>query len=233
MKKLHRLLILLCTLLVVLVVIFFNIWLHQPGVLPIKQVKIAGSYQFVGNKAIKKALLPFVTKGFFSIPIGNAQRALEALPGVKVAIIRRVWPSTILIRLTEESVVGTWGNDALLSKSAQVFVPEKTQAWKNLPAFLGKKSKAKQILRHFLLYQTILEKDHLKIMAINYADSDSWSLETNKQFWLYLGDNHMTLRLQRFALAYPYLIADQPTKQLSYVDLRYQHGFSVKWINPG
>lgn len=232
MRKLHRLLVLLCVLLVVLVVVALNLWLHQPGVLPIKRVKIAGSYQFVGNKAIKKALLPFVTKGFFSIPIRRAQHALEALPGVKVAIIRRVWPGTIIIKLTEEGVVGKWGDNALLSKNGKVFVPEKTKAWKNLPAFLGDKGKAKQILQHFELYQSILQKDHLKIMVINYADSDSWSIETTKHFWLYLGNNHMTLRLERFALAYPYLIADQPTKQLSYVDLRYQHGFAAKWINP-
>jgi cell division protein FtsQ len=57
----------------------------------------------------------------------------------------------------------------------------------------------------------------------------SWSVTLRDGTQLVLGRNDPQLRLERFALRLPGLLAANPGRRLQFADLRYTNGFALQW----
>ncbi|MCX7123471.1 MAG: FtsQ-type POTRA domain-containing protein [Gammaproteobacteria bacterium] len=216
-------------LLIAYTMLFF--YLDYNNALPIKQVKVIGTYQYVNEQAIQKTVNPFLAgKGLFSFSEFQAENALKSLPGVESASLWRIYPGTVRIILREKSAAARLPSGALLASDGSTFVINNLAGAQNLPLLNGNVQYAKQMLEFSNSITPVFAEENLTVTGLSLAENGGWSVQINHQFWITLGKDHLQDRVVDFLTDYPVLIANTPAgQQLSTVDLRYTHGFTASW----
>lgn len=75
------------------------------------------------------------------VDVDEARARLEALPWVKSAEVRRVWPDRIYVRVTERRPVAIWQNEgelAVIDRDGHAIAGEDVTRFTNLPLVVGK-----------------------------------------------------------------------------------------------
>ena len=114
--------------------------LHS-SLFPIREAEVASTPRHTTRAEIESALRESVQGNFFAASPDRVRAALEALPWVRRASVRRVWPDRLLVTLEEHEPLARWGDDALLNLQGERFVG-RTDA--RLPMFVGPSASAKR-----------------------------------------------------------------------------------------
>ncbi len=199
---------------------------HNPHVMPIKRIKIQGSYQRVDQQALKKAVLPYAENGFFNIDMVELRDRLLQLPWVADVSVRRVWPSTLALRITQQQVLARWDEGSLLSADGEVFTPRESSIPTGLPLFIGPDGQRLQMIAAYQTIERMLQPLSLRVNELQLSPRRSWSIRLNNGMQIMLGRVNMQQRLQRFVEVYPELFANKKNVA-KYVDLRYTNGIAV------
>ncbi len=201
---------------------------------PIKTVKVLGEYQYVSQTDIEAVLAPFVAnKGLFTFSELDAEHALEKIPGVASASIWRVPPSKIKVIIRERSATARFMDGRLLSTDGVLFTTTNPSGAANLPLLNGNPHYTKEMLTMLQSLQPIFATINANVTGLGLASNGDWSVQLNNQTWIMLGKNDLQDRVLNFLTAYPVLIKTaQNNASLTYVDLRYSHGFSAAWSTP-
>jgi len=198
---------------------------------PIKTVKVVGEYQYVKEADIVTTLKPFILdKGLFAFSEWKAEAALEKIPGVADASIWRIPPDKIKVVIRERSAVARFTDGALLSSKGVVFTTSNTKGAGDLPLLNGNHKYGKDMLTMLESLEPIFNTINAKVTGLGLSENGDWSVQLDNQTWIMLGKSDLTDRVQDFLTAYPVLMKSATTgATLSYVDLRYSHGFAASW----
>ncbi|MES9941120.1 MAG: FtsQ-type POTRA domain-containing protein [Candidatus Thiodiazotropha sp. 6PLUC2] len=219
--------------LMTLIVFSLLVWggkqLNDPGVMPVRTVGVDGEMRFIKRERLEQVVAQAVNGSFFSVDLKRMQEHIERMPWVKRASVRRVWPDTLRVQVTEHTPLAYWGKEAMVSQLGVVFTPELLPELKGLVKLVGEAQHAKTITREFQRMHTLLETIGLKLTHVWVDARQAWRIKTDNEVTLQLGRRDVIPRLTRFVRLYPDLIA-QRGRQPGEVDLRYTNGFSVHWV---
>ena len=76
-------------------------YLYQPQRFTIENIKIKGKFRHSSAQQVETSLQEFVFGNFFSLDLNEVKQGLEKMPWVARADIRRQWPDTLAITITE------------------------------------------------------------------------------------------------------------------------------------
>jgi len=213
-------------------VFVFLIWayitLNKATTFPIKWVKIEGSYPHIDQAAFQKKLVPLTTGGFFQVNIEHIKQEALTFPWIYQADVRKVFPNTLIIVLTEQTPVAQWNDSALLNADGDLFVPAITTFPANLPVLYGPKDQSSMMLATFERMNQILKPINLQIQRMDLSDRRAWRIQLSSKVQVILGRYFIWQRLQRFVAVYPKVFATS-TRKAKIVDMRYPNGFAVAW----
>src|SRR5690554_3338876 len=82
----------------------------------VEVLKVEGPLANVREADIRTALLPAMDTSLIYIDLEQLQSRLERIDWVNVARIRREWPDTLHIQVTEQRAIARWRDEALLSE---------------------------------------------------------------------------------------------------------------------
>ncbi|MEW8257867.1 MAG: FtsQ-type POTRA domain-containing protein [Candidatus Thiodiazotropha taylori] len=202
--------------------------LADPAVMPVRTVGVDGEMRFVKRERLEQVVAEAVNGSFFSVDLKRMRLQIEAMPWVKQASIRRVWPDKLRVQVTEHQPLAYWGKGAMVSQLAEVFEPQTLPQLPGLVTLVGDAQQAKTITREYQRMQTLLDTAGLSLTRIWVDARQAWRIKTEGGLLLQLGRRDVMQRLTRFVRLYPDLMAQQD-RQLVSVDLRYTNGFSVQW----
>jgi len=194
-------------------------------------VQIIGSYEHTPRPAIESAAAPWVTTGFFALEPARVQSALMMLPWVHSVDIRRVWPATVRIILTEKQPIARWGSSYLVTGTAELFASTPYRYPKQLPLILAPNGTEKNVVALFLPMQKALAERGLRLSEAILTPRGAWSLTLDNQVVLVLGRQEPLERLHRFTDAF-HRVLGRRLKDAERIDLRYANGIAVKWRAP-
>ncbi|HHF2064019.1 TPA: FtsQ-type POTRA domain-containing protein, partial [Haemophilus influenzae] len=105
---------------------------------PISAFALVGQNTFTTDDDIKESLLKMgELKGFWGQDVAPIQEQIEALPWVKGAIVRKMWPNRLSIWVSEYQPVAFWNQNQFVTLDGIVFqLPSVRLTAKNLP-YLG------------------------------------------------------------------------------------------------
>ena len=206
--------------------------LRQPGQqgpsFPIRYVRIEGGIQNLDVARLRLALEPVVGTGYFSVPIGEIERAAKAYPWVDEVQVARLWPDTVVVSIREQKPVVRWGDHALLNQRGELFQPENVEAFRELPVIFGPPGTENQLLGMWNRLNDQLQQKGLSIAALDLSRRRAWTVRLNSGMELHFGRQEPTRALDHFLALVPKL-GENKLAAIQRVDLRYPNGFAVVW----
>ena len=86
-------------------------WLTRAPWFTIRALQVDGELQRNNLPTLRANALPRLAGNFFSIDLQRARLAFQSVPWVRHAVVRRVWPDRLAVRLEEHHPVALWASD--------------------------------------------------------------------------------------------------------------------------
>ncbi|NOX08970.1 MAG: cell division protein FtsQ/DivIB [Gammaproteobacteria bacterium] len=203
--------------------------LHDPELLPLQDVQVAGDFLWLDTTDIDAVVRPHLGDSFFSVDVDSLKERIEALPWVARVSVRRIWPDSLLIQVQEHHALARWGADGLVSDQGVLFYPQGLLP-DNLPVLEGPDGQLKLVLKQYQAMQKIIAGMDRKIVSLVLDKRRAWDLWMDSGVELRLGRKDVYQQLLRFVEVYPQVFSGQRYGR-HVVDMRYSNGFSVRWDN--
>jgi len=193
---------------------------------PLREIVLTQPPVRTTRAEIESAVRDRVTGNFLALDLGQIRAGLEALPWVRRAAVRRVWPDRLEVSLEEHVALARWGEDALVDTYGERFAARTEQA---LPLFAGPAGTEHEVASRYARFARLVAPLGAPIERVVLTPRFAWQLRLADGLNLMLGRDAdlAESRLQRFVAVY-----DQTLKGMSrrhdYVDLRYPNGFAVR-----
>jgi cell division protein FtsQ len=203
-------------------------WLSDPYRFPLDVVEVKGEFRYLQKANLQAAVMPHAAGGFFTVDVDSVRAAAEDLPWVQRAKVRRIWPATLRVHITEQQPVAGWNGDGYLNGAGEEFYPRSGQTPTGLPRLAGPAGQASRVLQRYRQASRTLQGLGLQVTHLAMDRRRAWSLQMDNGVQLKLGRARPWNRLQRFVRAFPGVFAGR-LADLKSVDMRYSNGFSVHW----
>lgn len=189
---------------------------------PVRDVTIQGDLRHTMRSEIDAALHDRVHGNFFSVDVVEVRSALERLPWVRRAAVRRVWPDRLEATLEEHVALARWGDSALVNTQGERFVGGSKEA---LPRFSGPRGSESEVTRRYARFGEIVAPLGTRVEEIILTPRLAWQLKLDNGVRLALGRDAdaAETRLERFVRT-----AARGMARYDYVDLRYPNGFALR-----
>lgn len=211
------------------VVAVLNGWVGA-GHWPLSRLRVTGEFRRVDGAVLRATLLPYAQRGFFAVDLDAAQDAVERLPWVETAEVRKRWPDVLEVRVTEHRPFARWGEDRLLSEQGRLFSANGVQVPAGLPRFDGPETRSAEVVALFNDTHARFGPLGLRVEGIALDPRGSWELQLGNGARVIVGRSAARARIDRFARLLPQLLADE-TQRLVQADLRYTNGFALVWAD--
>ncbi len=202
--------------------------LIDPQAMKIKSVQVEGMFEHVKPLEVKQVAASFSEQGFLGVDVGHVKLAIEALPWVRQASVRRVWPDTLYVSLEERTAAARWGDAGLVSPDGALFFPQDITQFAQLPVLIGPGSNGALVLAQYRKIRGLLAAHDLVIAQIEQDERRAWIVTLSSGMKLLLGRKESAIRLARFIDIYPKVLMTWE-RTIDEVDLRYTNGFAVRW----
>ena len=199
---------------------------------PLTKLRVHGEFKRVDPAQLRAVVLPFARPGFFAVRLQNAQDAVEKLPWVERAEVRKRWPDVLEVEIVEHKPFARWGKDRLLSEQGHLFPVPKGLSSEALPLLGGPDSQIKEVVALYNESRELFAPLGLKVDSLVMDRRGSWSLVLGNGTQVVLGRTDARPRLGRFARMLPQLLA-RNALPLQRADLRYTNGFALSWGEQG
>lgn len=223
--------------------VFVVTWVSDPTTLPIRSVRVEGTFKYLDVEQLQKVVESNLEGGFFDLDIQSIQDAVKTLGWVDQVSVRRIWPDTVSIRVTEHVPLARWKKSGLINKRGEWFDVAQDQSVKMLPEFSGPEGRSLKLTEHYRDIMEILNPVGLDIALLTMDQRRTWEISLSNGINIKLGKSEIESRLKRFVRIYP-LLLEQLSAGLSLegmssmgslankvgaIDLRYTNGFSIRW----
>ena len=197
-------------------------------ILPIKQVDIAGEFMHLSPSELETRATEVIQGGFVSVSVTAIKQELIREEWISDVAVRRVWPDSLMIYITEHEPVACWGENSLLSSEGAVFSPSPASFPARLPALNGPRGSARTVLQKYRFLKKELALMNLDIDELALTERRAWQFRLVNGPVVLLGRKDLEGRFERFFdFAIPYQ-ADRLSQATS-IDMRYTNGFAVRW----
>lgn len=202
--------------------------LMDPTTLPIKSVRVEGEFRHLLPDVLQASVSDVVRGGFFNVNVDAIQAVLFENPWVDQVAVRRIWPDSLNVKVTEKIAIAYWKNDGLLNPDAVFFAPDPATYPDNLPLLSGPDNTYESLLDRYRHIQEKLSEIDLKIKVLNLDDRRAWEFTTMTGTHVKLGRHLLEVRVNDFVqYVYPNLKND--IDRVKRIDMRYTNGFAVQW----
>ncbi len=194
---------------------------------PLTTLRVHGSLQRVDPQSIRTALLPYAQRGFFAVDLTGAQVALEQLPWVEKADVRKRWPNVLDIDIVEHQPFARWDEDKLLTAAGRLYPLPKNVDVSSMPQLGGPETEVADVVALYNESKQMFAPLGLDVRTLRMDQRGSCSLDLSDGIEVVVGRDDARPRISRFARLLPQLLAKNVLLQRA--DLRYTNGFALSW----
>jgi cell division protein FtsQ len=212
-------------------------WAARLPLFALRVVSVEGEIERSSPVQLRNEAVPQLRGNFFTLDLQAAREAFEALPGVRQAVLHRVFPNRLEVRLLEHHAAAIWAGkeddeDRLVSTQGEIFEANVGDVEdEGLPRFTGPDGSAPQMLQLYRRLQPVLQAlDEGGIEAMKLSGRGSWRVVLDGGAAVELGrgsDDEVITRAGRFVRTVQQVV-QQYQRPLQYADLRHPDGYAVR-----
>lgn len=211
------------------------LWMARQPVFALRAIRIEGDVARNSAATIRAAAMPRLAGNFFSLDLQSAREAFEAVPWVRHAVVQRIWPNRLAVRLEEHRAAALWateeGEDKLVNTFGEVFDANPGDVEDDdLPLLSGPEGSSQRLLGLYQRLRPLTAPLEMGIAELDMSGRGSVSVELEGGAVIEIGrgsDDELAARLQRFVATVPQVIA-QHQRPLVHADLRHNEGYAVR-----
>lgn len=214
-------------------------WATRSPVFTVNAIALDAVLERSSVAGVRAVALPRLNGNFFSIDLDAARAAFEAVPWVRRAVVRRVWPNRLAVSLEEHQAAALWQSEGqrkerLVNTHGEVFEANvKDVADEELPTLAGSDANSAQMLALHLRLTTALAPIEQHVQTLRLSSRGSWHAELAGGARLELGrgsDDELVARVDRLARTLAQVnsrFGDKP-RALVAADLRHPDGYALR-----
>lgn len=211
------------------------LWMAQQPVFALRAIRIDGDVARNSVSTIRANAMPHLAGNFFSLDLQEAREAFESVPWVRHAVVQRIWPNRLAVRLEEHRAAALWateeGEDKLVNSFGEVFEANPGDVDEDeLPMLRGPEGSSARLLSLYRKLQPVVQPLDMRIEELSMSGRGSLTAELDGGAAIEIGrgeDDEVVARLQRFVATLPQVIA-QHQRPLVHADLRHNDGYAVR-----
>ena len=220
--------------LAVAVLVASAVW-HLVG-LPVDRVIVSGDIAQVSRDALRAKVGAALEGGFFTADLRKIRASVEEMPWIHQAAVRRRWPNSLDIHVTEQVPIARWSNRGYLNREGELFMPSAGVDGgfngrfdkESLPNLVGPPGSQAALMGYFRQVRGSLQGLQLDLARLDMNPRGSLTVRLVNGAVLVLGRGDIGLKLRRFEHLYRARLAHR-VGRWHRADLRYSHGIAVAW----
>ena len=209
----------------------------RSGYFTIESVTISHGLEHVDRGIVERTAWRSIHGNYLNVDLSQVENALESLPGIYQAMVRRVWPDALELRLVETQAMARFQTlqnpDGNSPDSYINLAPD--QAMRVSPVLRGPREQRETLVHTFSSVMPLLQEARLEPLELSVSKSGRWALEVRSdsslvpaRFELLLGRDGVVEKVDRFTRSFTIALGDK-ADQIGRVDMRYVSGFAVQW----
>lgn len=212
-------------------------WLMQSARFPIRAIELQGELARSSLPTIRANAGPRLAGNFFSVDLQASRSAFESVPWVRHAVVSRVWPDRLRVRLEEHRAVALWaGEDGaeperLVNDRGEVFDANLGEVEDEaLPVLAGPEGRAADMLALLGRLAPRLAALDLDVATLTLNGRGSWRAVCTDGSVLELGrgsEDELMARVERLVRTYA-AATTRWRAPLELADLRYEGGYALR-----
>jgi len=197
------------------------------------RAEVTHALQKTTRAEIEAATRGRIGGSFFAVAPAELRAALERLPWVRRASVRRVWPDRLEIELEEHTALARWGDEALVNTHGERFSAKFAGSPDALPVFIGPPGAEQEMALRYARFSHLVAPLGAELQRVVLTPRYAWQLRLSSGLHIMLGrDGEVAeARLRKFVALYPGTLGSMATKH-EHVDLRYPNGFALRVPEP-
>jgi len=214
------------------------LWLMRSPMFPIRGIVLDGDLSRNSVPTIRANAAPRLAGNFFSVDLQAGRAAFESVPWVRRAVVRRVWPDRLAVRLEEHRAAALWeGTDAernvdrLVNGFGEVFDANVGDVEdEELPRLAGPDGSSAQMLALLQRLQPVFGRLERDLEQLHLSGRGSWRVELDGGTAVELGrgsEDEVVARSERFVRTLTQ-VTGHFKSPLLYADLRHPDGYAVR-----
>jgi cell division protein FtsQ len=233
-------------------------WLVRSPLFPIRGIQLNGEMAHNSVPSIRAAVqgvgahnappslgltsgAPQLAGNFFSVDLERGRAAFEAVPWVRKAVVRRVWPDHLAVHVEEHVAAAFWegaethnvnqDSDKLVNIFGEVFQADVGDVEEGLPVLAGPEGAASQMLRLLQRLQPVMARLEVSIDKLALSGRGSWRAELDSGAVVEIGrgsEEELVARTERFVRTLNDATTAYAQQPLEYADLRHTDGYALR-----
>lgn len=205
---------------------------------PVTRVVVNGDFRHVVKKSIVDEVMPFLSDGFIRLDLVGIQKTLRRRPWVYEVMVVRQWPNEVVINVMEQTPIARWGKSGFLNHRGEFFSPDDSEKLilpKDLPLLGGPDASANELMAYYREWHNVLREKNLSIYQLTLDEGLGWTAviganALNNKVSIVLGRDDVMGKMRRFVAVYDLVLVDK-FMQVDRIDMRYNSGLAVLWID--
>ena len=211
------------------------LWVTRWPVFSVRAIRIEGDVTRNSVSTIRANAAPRLAGNFFTLDLAAGRRAFEAVPWVRQAVVTRVWPNRLTVRLEEHRAVALWGSDSvsdkLVNSFGEVFEANLGDVEDDaLPTLKGPAGSSAHMLALLARLTPVLAPLGTQVDTLTLSSRGSWRVALGSGAEVELGrgnDDEVVQRTQRFVGTVAQ-VTSRYQRPLEYADLRHNEAYAVR-----
>jgi cell division protein FtsQ len=193
---------------------------------PVTQIELTHPLGHTTRAEIEAVIRGRIGGNFFALAPAQVRAALEELPWVRRASVRRVWPDRLEVTLEEHVAFARWGRQGLVNTYGERFNGT-TDAL--LPVFVAPAGTEREMARRYVRFAEAVAPLGAGLERVVLSERRAWQLTLDSGLHIVLGRDAdgAEARLSRFVEAYAATLG-RIARRHEHVDLRYPNGFALR-----
>ena len=214
--------------------------LMRPGRFTIERIDVHSSSARVDARMVERTAWLALIGNYFTADLEEIESALVRLPGVYQAAVRRHWPDTLEVSITEAGAIALWyaTDGSALEVQDYVNLPPDSNITLQ-PVLRSPTADRHTVIDAFLDLVSGLTPLGLEVRNLSVNEAGNWmvvlqsaSLQTPAELEIVVGRGDPVRKVDQFAVVFDSFLQDR-LADIERVDMRYDSGFAIQWRGGG